>query len=103
MKMLQEIMPRLAGRLASAYPELGVRKFRLRLEGERSGSHSLPVSTDLVEEEERSDAGSAPATAGRQTEEAEPALPTEERLRRLVRRYLKRAGQRRSGTLNLTE
>lgn len=31
---LTELIPRLAGRLAASFPELGVRKFRLRREGD---------------------------------------------------------------------
>jgi hypothetical protein len=100
-RMLREIMPRLAGRLASAYPELGVRKFRLHIEGERPASRSLPVSPAAAEDRPEARAG-GPAGA-RRAGEAEPTLPTEERLRRLVRRYLERGQARRPRALNLTE
>jgi len=31
--MISELIPRIAGRMAAAYPELGVRKFRMQREG----------------------------------------------------------------------
>ena len=32
--MISELIPRIAGRMAAAYPELGVRRFRMRREGD---------------------------------------------------------------------
>ncbi len=43
--MISELIPRIAGRMAAAYPELGVRKFRLQREG-----NSTPARATTIEE-----------------------------------------------------
>jgi len=42
-KMISELIPRLAGRMAAAYPELGVRKFRMQREGTRSPARATTI------------------------------------------------------------
>ena len=41
--MISELIPRIAGRMAAAYPELGVRKFRLQREGKRTPARATTI------------------------------------------------------------
>ena len=41
--MISELIPRIAGRMAAAYPELGVRKFRMQREGTRSPARATKI------------------------------------------------------------
>ena len=43
--MISELIPRIAGRMAAAYPELGVRKFRMQREG-----NNTPARATTIEE-----------------------------------------------------
>ncbi len=41
--MISELIPRLAGRMAAAYPELGVRKFRMQREGSSTPTRATTI------------------------------------------------------------
>lgn len=88
-KNLKPLLPRLIGRLARVAPELGVKKFRLRLEGESV----LPPGSPVPALEE--DAGHEKATAPPKTEAGPASAPEEQgtqpgRLLDLAQRYLER-------------
>jgi predicted nucleic acid-binding Zn ribbon protein len=79
---LTEMIPRLAARLAQRYPELAVKRFRLRVEGEESGPQPLPSVPPVEPEAPR--ATVAPA---------EPAPPGD-RLETVASRYLAKVRER---------
>ena len=84
---LRDLVPRLAGRLSARYPELGVRRFRLKLAGQ---SAEAPVAVDAHDD---------PPRSRPPVEEPEEASVAEEsaleRLERVSERYLQRSEDRR--------
>lgn len=92
---LTRLLPRLAGRLAASFPDLGVRKFRLRVAGESAARPAELVESECV----------MPNATGTGLEDGRPAdepssvpAPTVRLPGRLVdvaRRYLDRGGLRR--------
>ena len=93
---LTALLPRLAGRLAAAHPELGVRKFRLvREDGPASPSRALPA----IEPDDIPRTRSPPVEPS-SPPSSDPASPppsdTEERLRQLMESYVA-SGERMRG------
>lgn len=95
LETLRSLVPRLAGRLSARYPELGVRKFRLKRAGSGPAGRALELEADT------GDAGPlpGPVTAGREPEEERPAAdvsaePIGARLERTIECYLERAFRR---------
>jgi len=87
---LESLLPELAARLARAYPELGVRRYRLRWPGEAGPPppHALPAV-------EPTPATSSPLSRSSSTARPEPpAEPLERRLEALRERYLERVAKR---------
>lgn len=85
---LREWLPRLAGRLSRAFPELGVRKFRVL----RAGSDELEPAQPVAAGEQPlnpEDARPAPE-ATEEPIEVEDSRSPDERLEELASRYLQR-------------
>lgn len=91
---LAPLLPRIVGRMARELPELGIRKFRLRVAGEGPRPLAAPAPPD-------DEPASLPA--GRDAGPAAPATPAKVGevgpgdLIDLARRYLARAEERRRG------
>jgi len=88
---LRELIPRLAGRLSGAYPDLGVKKLRLILPGVAGKPRAVAVSP--VDDGATSEETASPPEDPGQDEEQTP-VELEERLSRLAERYLDRAQTR---------
>lgn len=100
---LRELIPRLAGRLAGGYPDLGVKKLRLRLAGEveTPRARAIPPAGDATAADDSAPFpdGDPPPPAEHSSprearEEEETAAPIEERLGRLADEYLDRSSRR---------
>lgn len=88
---LRPLLPRVVARIAREFPELGVRKFRLRLEGS-----VLEGARPVVSDEAAEPPGTAPAPRSFEGEETpRPATVTEGDLLEIARRYLERGRERR--------
>lgn len=87
---LRQLIPRLAGRLAGRYPELGVRRFRVRLTDARRELLAGPLAFEETEPVPAADppANDEPSQA---TVEQGSAV---ERLERLIADYLRRSSLR---------
>jgi hypothetical protein len=87
-------LPALAARLASQHPQLGIRKVRLRLEGEVVSPPAQPVPAASPSPPVR--AGAPPRAADpKTTADDEDDAPVEVRLTRLARGYLEGAARKR--------
>jgi hypothetical protein len=82
---IDELLPRLAGRLARMRPELGLRSCRLA--GQRSARRLAQPSSGP---RQREAAAAAPALSTVRAKPGETAPPLGERLDELARRYLER-------------
>ena len=84
---MKELIPRLAGRLSRSYPELGVKRFRLRVRGEDLGARALPPADPApLDPAPRQDPRTGPGMAD--------AAPPAERLEALASRYLDKSRNR---------
>jgi len=86
---LAPLLPRIASRIARGFPELGVRKFRVRMGEEVLAAPAAPPAVS-------GESAEAPPRR-REPEEPSPAAFTEGDLLDLARRYLARAEERRRG------
>ena len=93
--VLTRLLPRLAGRLAASFPQLGVRKFRLRVAGESVARPAEPVVTECVGCEATEPGRKDARPAGELSSAPGPAVLLSDRLLDVARRYLDRGGLRR--------
>ena len=96
-RTLEEVAPELVARLALCHPELGVRRFRVRFEGD-DGPAPPAVALPAIEPP-RSEVGPVGATAGPKRPSREPGAekpPSPVDLTRVMERYLERCAERRA-------
>jgi len=102
---LRDLIPRLAGRLSAAFPDLGVKKLRLLLPGVtgKPKASAIPAmeAADADEEiptfadsEPPREAGGPPGESGSDENERTTPAEVEARLKNLAERYLERASSR---------
>jgi hypothetical protein len=85
---LEPVLGGLVGRLAGRFPELGIRRYRLTVEGAPEAKSTVTVSPESADTPD----AERPATPVRPSrEDAGPPTPLQERIERAARRYLERA------------